>query len=359
MPVPVPATNPDGSLRYYTPTEKALIDLRHRGVSGTGDHMVEEFGPDGSSCVRRYSCAYDERYAAVVMLVGYAKLYDAGGEPPVLKVSRLMPDTHPNAAKFNWVCTKARVLPFRYTGAIDPAGFGQDVPRFTRADIEATYELVPYELEEDGVFGGPDDEMFRYTIHPGHGLTPVTVDASYIQFAGGSQKFRTPTGVGVPAGVPVPYNVGFPESLRRFSFVWERVPSGVWGPEKPLTRTVLGDGTPVNRGYIGALNRTALFGRPPLTLKLEGVGEQLVPDPSGVGYSWRISYLMSEKAVPYGHLGFWFTATAATGGTSGYYQVGSASAGTVTADADTIAANDGSTVFHVREFSKLWNPNGG
>src|SRR5262249_24245606 len=142
MALPVPkigfSTN---MLAYYTDDEKRLIDLKRIGVDDEGDHLQEDFGPDGSGATRRYSGAYDQRYAAAFMLVGYAKSYtDRNGK---LRISRLLPDSHPEGAKFNWVCTKVHIDPYQYVGVIDRVDFGQTLPRFARAKLTATYELVP------------------------------------------------------------------------------------------------------------------------------------------------------------------------------------------------------------------------
>ncbi|MDY3558403.1 hypothetical protein R5W23_005496, partial [Gemmata sp. JC673] len=167
--LPIPPTNADESLRYYDPDEVALMDLRRIGVSGTGDHIQDDMGPDGSGSRRLYSCSWAERHATAIYLLGFTKTYtDSGG---ALRISRLLPDRHPAYDIFNWVATKCRITPYRYTGTIEDANlnYGQHIPVFERAHLEVTYELVPFDLKEDFELGEiAEREMERYVTLPGY-----------------------------------------------------------------------------------------------------------------------------------------------------------------------------------------------
>jgi hypothetical protein len=351
-PLAVPPTNEDGSLRYYTNTELAQIDLQPIGVSGEGDHTTETLSPNGNGVVRRYRCNWEERYAAALVLVGAAVGYTNGdGERAV---SRLLPDQYVGLPDQNWACTGVRILPFKFAGTVDSVDYGQPIPAFVKATIEATYEELPYDLLNDGGF---TSEFQRYTVTPGYPGADISAESNYISFPGGILNFATPDGTSSPAGVPVPYGVGRSETVTNKNYVWKRVPLDVWGPGTALTTMVRGDGSTDNLGYINTLNLTTFDGHPPLTLKLVGVEEKLLLDPLGLSYAWDIVYKMQERAVPYGHLGFIFYDATATSSTPGeYYQVLSTSTGVLTRTAAEIA--DGYSLFNVREFANLWNPNG-
>jgi hypothetical protein len=349
MPLTVPPLNANGSLRYYTASELQQIDLKRRGVSGEGDHTHESLGPDGAGTPRLYSCAWAERYAAALVLVGYAKRY----EDTLMRerISRLLPDTYSVAGDQLWVCTKVRLDPFKYLGVIDPIQEGQDAPRFDRCDIEATYEQIPYDLFDDALLNF-DEEIDRCVIKPGFPGAEVSTETNYIGLPGGTLKYlkavNTP-----PAGTAVPYPYGFPEHYTNLTYVWRRVPKSLWGAGTDLMTRV--KGVPGTRGMIGSLNLTTFDGRPPLTLQLRGVEERLLPDPLGIGYAWDLAYKMSEKPVPFGHLGYYFHSTKAAFGPSGYYEVGRSDLAT---NLEIAAANlaDTDSLFHVREFNELFIP---
>lgn len=353
MPLDVPPTNMDGTLRYYTDDEKEDIDLKLRGTGEEHDHLGEEMGPDGAGTNRRYSCAWAERFAAALMLVGYAQEYDDSG---TTKISRLLPDSYDGLLSHNWVCTKVRLKPYAYTGAIDDVDFGQKIPQFTRCDIDATYEMVPYKLFDDDEL--PETgELGRYVVNPGFPGADITSSTNVIAMAGGMMNFASSDGTSRPAKIPIPYGIGFPETITNKKVIWRRVPLAIWGPDKPLTQMVKGDGT--TKGYIGSLNLTEFLGHPPLTLKLEGVEEKLLPDATGLGYAWDIGYVMSEKNVPFGHTGLWFGETKTGGGSvaSAYYQALNIKTST-NASAATLAADDTLALFQVREFHDLFVPGG-
>lgn len=354
MPLTVPPLNEDLSLRYYTPEEFEQIDLKRIGVSGEGTHVRDELGPDGSGSTREFSCAWEERYAAALVLVGFAKSYtDEDGK---LRISRLLPDVHPagGGITFQWVCTKVAIDPFAYTGEIDAVEVGQSMPRFKRAKLTATYELVPHQLFEDTALTAAT-EFHRYVAEFGSPGADMQVTTSYIQQPGGIQAFTTPGGASRPAGLPVPYAIGWPETETKKALVWHRIPRDLYGKGTTLYERIKGDG--VTRGYIGAVNLTEFLGHPPLTLKLEGVEERLLPDPFGADYAWQLVFRFSEKAVPYGHLGLYFFETATTGfvADSGYYQVLNRG-NTATLSAAAIAAAEATgeiSMFPVREFANL------
>ncbi|MDY3559299.1 hypothetical protein R5W23_000273, partial [Gemmata sp. JC673] len=179
---------------------------------------------------------------------------------------------------------------------------------------------------------------------------------NYISLPGGAMNYLVPGGMTTspygptPHMKPIPYGIGFVEGVTQKKVIWRRVPTGAWGPGAALTKRVKGDGTVSGRGYIGALNKSAIWGHPPLTLQLMGVEERLLPDASGLGYSWDIGYQFTEKAVPFGHLGFYYFDN--TGPASGYYLTGrgpgypSVPGGLA----------DGNHLFPVREFKNLFVP---
>lgn len=349
MAVTFPALNDDNSLRYFTDDEKAEIDLKRRGVSGEGDHIRDNMGPDGSGSTRKFSCDWGNRYAAAYMLTGYAKSYTDTDSKT--RISRLLPDSYPDI-HFNWVCTKVAIDPFAYTGVIDSVDVGQSMPRFKRAELEVTYELVPYPLLDDDELAA-DTEYQRYVTFPGHPGADVSTDTNYISLAGGSQSYTTADGTSLPAGRSIPYGIGLSEPLTKKKIVWRRVPIDLWGPGTTLYTRVKGDGTPSNRPYLGAINLTDFFGHPPLTLKLDGIEERLLPDASGLGYAWDLTFNFQEKNVPYGHLGFFFSTQESGGGANGYYQILAAgNTSTVTA-AVAAATGDWFTLFPIREFANL------
>jgi hypothetical protein len=351
MAITLPPTDPDtGALRYFTSDELALIDLKRRGVSGEGDHIRDQMGPDGSGSTRKYNCAWDERYAAAFMLTGYAESYtDTDGKA---RISRLLPDSHPNGLIFNWVCTKVSIDPFAYTGVIDSADFGQSVPRFKRAELEATYEQVPFKLYDDAELAA-DEEFMRYVTLPGHPGADVTTDVSYVSLPGGSQSYTTGDGTSLPAGRPIFYSIGLSEPLTKKKLIWRRVPIDLWGPGTLLYNRVKGDGTPANRPYLGAINLTDFFGHPPLALKLDGIEERLLPDASGLGYAWDLTFVFQEKDVPYGHLGFYFATQVNDGSANNYYQILAAGNTTTKTAAALAALGDQVTLFPIREFANL------
>lgn len=351
MPLPVPPLNDDLSLRYYTTEELAQIDLQQIGVEGEGDHFQEEFGPDGAGCTRRYSCVWEERFAAVLVLVGYAKSFT--DEDDVVRISRLLPDCHPARPEFNWACTKVRVDPFQYTGEIDEdVEFGQVLPEFSRAKMDAVYEHVPFALIDDE-FVDAEHEYTRYVTIPGRPGAEITAQSNYISMAGGCQSYVTDDGTTRPAGVPVPFNIGYPETLTTKKIPWRRVPENLWGEGTILQTRVKGDGTPSNRGMIGSLNLTEFFGHPPLTLMLLSVEERALPDPIGVGFAWDLVYVFQEKNVPFGHTGFIFFDAPPPGVVrpAKYYQALAANSTTTKAAADIA---DGDALFNVREFANLF-----
>jgi hypothetical protein len=346
MPLAVPPLNADLSLRYYTPSEFSLIDLRRRGVSGEGEHTLEQLGPDGCGTPRLFSCRWEERYAAALVLVGYAKRYEDAFMRE--RISRLMPDVYAITGDQRWACTKVRLSPYRYTGTISPILEGLDAPDFERCDIEATYEQVPYYLFED-VLTTFDNEFSRYVIYPGYPGAEITSESQYVTLPGGTLKYLNAGNV-VPAGTPVPHSYGFPETYTNLTYVWRRVPFELWGAGTDLTNRV--KGTAGVRGMIGSVNLTTFDGHPPLSLQLRAVEEKLLPDPM-FGYSWDIVYKLNKAEKLEGHLGFYFHSVRAAAGNPGYYQVGRSSLVTnLPIPAASLGDND--SLFHAREFAELF-----
>jgi hypothetical protein len=339
-------TDETGKLHSFTDEFLATIDIKRRGVGDSHDHVRYNLGPDGSGCTRKFSCVWDRRFDAAIYFAGAATTYvDGGGDT---KISRLLPQRDPDYP--NWVCTKVELMPWRYMGTIPAKSAGSEpVPNFDRCDLEATYEMVPFELVAD------DDtvvETQRYVTWPGFPGADITTTTDYVQMVGSMLKYRTTDGAAKPANVPIPYYIGFPENKSTIRFIWRRVPFDVWGPSSSLFQRVIG--SEAGRGYIGAVNLTTFRGYPPAQLQLLGVEQRLLPDPTGLGYSWDLTFLASQKPVPYGQLGFYYggNASDSSAGTAGYYQVGRD--GAIVQDVADIEDDD--SVFHVREFSNLLNP---
>lgn len=346
----VPPTNADGSLRYYTEAELEEIDLQQRGTGEEHDHVRDEMSAAGSKSTRRYSCVWEHRYAAALVMVGAAKWYnDSDGR---LRISRLLPDCHPGRDDFNWAATGVNIFPFQHDGTTDDVPFGQPMPKFERADLEVVYELVPFELLEDSALAF-DTEYRRYVTEPGHPGADIASSTSYTTMAGGVLNYANATGTGPPTDSSIPFGIGFTETYTTKKFVWRRVPEDLWGPGTILTTRVKGNGTPGNRGMLGSLNLTEFLHHPELTLKLDAVEERLLPDPIGVGYAWDLVFVCQEKAVPYGHLGYWFPDTT-NSGLSGYYQALRPGLKQTKTAAQLFILGDQATLFHIREFANLF-----
>jgi hypothetical protein len=353
--MPALPLNEDLSLRPFTAVEYAAFGLKRRGVTGEGDHIVTDLGPDGSGCTRRFFCNWEQRFQAAIYFVGACKSFinDLG----VRKISRLLPQRDPEFS--NWVATKCHISPFRFTGDIEPTGedSGDNAPtkeplaEFTLAALDITYEMVPFDLADDA---STTVETDRYVTWPGYPGADTSADASYIGLPGGILRYATTDGTTAtgPAGVRIPFAVGFAEGSGKFKVIWRRVPFDVWGSGTALFQRLIGSTT--TRGYIGSVNKTAFRGYPELSLQLLGIEQRLLPDPTGLGYSWDLGYLFSQKVVPYGQLGFYYHDTATSSPKSGYYQVLRPAAGITTIAAGSLGADD--SLFPVKEFADLFKP---
>jgi hypothetical protein len=357
--MPTLPTNEDGSLRPFTADEYDAFGLKRRGVTGEGDHIITDLGPDGSGCTRRFFCNWNQRFNAAIYFVGAVKKLKIAA---TASISRLLPQRDPVFP--NWVATKVRISPYRFTGEIEATGetiadgaspTKEANPSFTLAALDVTYEMVPFDLATDAaVAGNALGEQLRYVTWPGFPGADASTDASYIGLPGGILRYVTTDGTTAtgPAGTAIPFSVGFVEGTKKFKIVWRRVPEDVWSLTSGLFVGIIG--TETARGYIGSVNQEYFQGYPPLSLQLLGVEERLLPDPTGLGYSWDLAYIFSYKPVPYGQLGFYFHDTKTSGAQSGYYQVLRPAAGAMTKDASAIGDND--SLFHVKDFADLFNP---
>lgn len=347
--MPTLPTNADGSLRAFTAEEYADMDIRRRGVRADHGHVTYQMGPDGSGCTRKFSCAWDERFNAAIYFAGAGVSYN-DPDTGVRKLSRLLPSRDPDYP--NWICTKCEIMPWKFLGTIeDEAADSESLPVFERAELACVYEMVPFDLTTDEQTTAETD---RYVTWPGYPGAEMSSDAQYIGLPGSIIQYATADGTVAtgPAGVPIPYPVGFVEGSSKFKVVWRRVPFDVWGPTTALFLRLIG--TASTRGYVGSVNKTAFRGYPELSLQLLGIEQRLLPDATGLGYSWDLGYLFSQKVVPYGQLGFYFHDTKTVGGQSGYYQVLRPLAGKTTIAAAGIGADD--SLFPVKEFSDLFKP---
>jgi hypothetical protein len=361
--MPTLPTNEDGSLRQFTATEYAAMNIRRRGVNGEGDHIQCDLGPDGSGCTRRYFCTWAERFNAAIYFVGAVKMYSTSGGA---KISRLLPQRDP--AFSNWIATKVRISPFRYTGTIDDTGeepganapTKEAMPEFTLAALDVTYEMVPFILQSDAAI---TSEKHRYVTWPGYPGADVSADASYIGLPGSTLRYATSDGTrgaAGPAGVPIPYPVGFVEGSSKFKVIWRRIPEQAWAPGTPLNEQVIGSADVP--GMIGSLNKFGFDGYPPLSLQLLGIEQRLLPDPTGIGYSWDLGYLFAHAPKKFGHLGYYYHAVSPPSPPaspppptipSGYYQVLRQSGGQTTKAAASI--DDTDSLFRVTDFDDLFN----
>src|SRR5262249_5960244 len=155
----------------------------------------------------------------------------------------------------NWICTKCRVSPFKFLGTIDE-GETEPLPVFERAELECTYEMVPYlaDIADSDIDPATTGETARYVTWPGYPGADVIAEASYVGLPGGVVHYATTTGSTStgPAGTPVPFAVGFAEGTKRLKAIWRRVPEVAWQPTSDLFARVIGDET--TRGMIGSLN---------------------------------------------------------------------------------------------------------
>lgn len=344
----MPSLNVDvnGQLVAFTTEQITAFDIKRRGMRD-GDHVSYNFGPDGAGCTRKFSCAWDERFNAAIYFAGAVAQYSLLGDA---RLSRLMPQADPDFP--NWVCTKCEIMPWRFLGTIEAGAAGSEaMPEYERAELICTYEMVPFELasDEDTL-----SELDRYVTAPGNTGTEITTETSYIGLQGGALAYVTDTGSGRPTNIPIPYSVGFPETTSKFKVIWRRVADLSWGAGKPLTDRVIG--TAEGRGYIGAINKTDFLQYPEGHLQLIGVETRRLPDPTGIGYSWDIGYLFSQKPVPFGQLGFYFHDTVAGGGVSGYYQVLRPKAAAASSGQNVLLSTlgDDDSLFHAREFGDLF-----
>ncbi|AMV23779.1 hypothetical protein VT84_05160 [Gemmata sp. SH-PL17] len=345
MATPTLPENPDGSLREFTEDEIAAMRIQRRGVSEEG-HVRYNLGPDGAGCTRVFFCAWEERFNAAIYFAGACKIWLDGSTETI---SRLVPQRDPDFP--NWICTKVDIDPFRFTGDIEEPDDDDDVseqlPIYDKAELRCVYEMVPFEVKPDE---DTENETERYVTKPGYVGCEITTEANYVGLPGGVLQYVTDDGVTKPAKVPIPFAVGFTEPMRRFSIIWRRVPFDAWGAGKPLTNRVIGNED--TKGVLGSVNKTTFLGYWSLTLLLVGVEERLLPDPTGLGYSWDIKYIFQHKPVPFGQLGFYYHTVKTGEGEAGYYMVLRPPAGTGTIDANDLGDDD--SLFPVREFEDLF-----
>lgn len=366
MSIPLPL-NLNQSLRPFTETELAAIDLKRRGIRADHGHWNATYSPNGSSCTRMFSCAWDQRFNALIHLVGACKTYVDGEQT---KISRLLPQT--DTVHENWYCTGATISPWRFMQnivAVEPEddvpspeeieasnpGYvrGMHMPVFGRAEIRATFELNPFALLSDE---DTEHEYDRYTTYPGHIGCEISTDPGYVQIPAGSNALHYTNNDGTtrPAGVPIPFATGFTEVQSRTSFLWRRAPFEVYQENTRIWQLVNGNG-PANPPYVGAINKTAFQGYDALALLLVGVEPRLLPDPTGMGYSWDIKFNCLHRPTPWGHLGYIYNPGTSPGsGTQGYYQVLRGAAGNTTKAITDLTDTD--TLYPLREFRDLWNP---
>lgn len=296
-------TNPDGTLRPFNDEEITAMQLETRGVRD-GSHPSESFSPAGSGCTRKWFCKWESRFDAVRHLVGQVAIYaDGAGDD---RITRLLPQAHPDFAK--WICTKADITGFQFDGTLKTTGgSGNKLPNYSRAEITANYEQVPFKLATDEEIDY-DTEILRYVTEPGYPEAEGEPFAEYITLPGGVLRYQTVTGV-PPHGQGVLHNIGFTQGGEKIHAIWRRVPNTAYQPGSNLFTRIHGD--PVNdvRPMIGSVNSAALFGRPALTCLLESVLPRRRPDPAtdpiGTNYSWDLKFTWVYKPQTHFYFYFW------------------------------------------------------
>ncbi len=329
----------DGRLRPYTELEIASWHLKRRGVRADHEHIVDRLSPDSCQSTRWFSCDWEDRYHVVNYMVGEVSVYTDADDDDTVKLSRIMPQTHPDPQFGDlWMATGIpEIRGFKFLGTIDD---DTGLPDFERADIRVMFEPTPMLLKSDA---GTTSEATRYVIYDGYAPTPTEMGSEYITLPGGSIRFNRAAGMGVPQDVPIPYNVGIVEGEEKFSIVWERLPMEVYAQGSVLRAAVQGNPEAGTRGLVGAINKTStVLNRPPGTCMLLGVTPQRYLDPTGLGYVLRLKYDFLYRAK--GFLNFYYYDRA--GSASGYYQAGTTSTHLTIG---TDAVPDTFSIHHVRD----------
>lgn len=300
MPLP---TNPDGSLRAFTPDEIALMEIKTRGVrDGSNPTHTREY--NSSIVSQPFSCKWDEFENFLVYMLGAAVVYDDAGTD---QISRLMPQTFPGKPQF--ACVKlVSATGHKFDGTVNDR-----VPQYTRAECVFQFDHVPFALSDDEETG--QNETLRYLQ-----VLPGTNDVQYLTLPGGTMSYWRATGAAVPHGKAVPFNIGKPLPTSIIARKWIRVPYEGWGTGTPLYERVFGDGTAAP--YVGTVNKTDFLGYKAGQLLYLGVEEELDKDPLGDALCWTLTHRWMYK--PYGHnqLYYYETNKDVAAPANGWYFVG-------------------------------------
>lgn len=359
-------------LLAYTQQQIDSFALEERGVRD-GESPADFHEADASYGVRKVFCDWEARSEVLRYLFGDVDIYDSPVTGQML--SRLLPQRHPVHSQ--WVATKL-TDPIKgwkwkdYGLAVMKAGqptypWDGRSNAFHKAELNVLYEHANFDVKEDGdIFS----ELERYvTYQDGEGTETdlVSKGGNFLRFLvpGGAKK---PDGTGTPTPhlVPVPYGIPYNVPEETFYLLWRRVPFAAFDALDPegknylYQRVYVGDptgqlpllGVPTTDGvpYLGTVNRTTFYGRPPGTVKLRGVVPTKLRSPLGVGYEWNIKYKFVYR--PQGWLNLrWFPLPGTDPANSaGLYQVGT---GEAAQPIDSVA--DYSALAVVRDLNKLFS----
>lgn len=340
--------NSDGTLRPYNEAEISSYALETRGIRD-GSNPTEHYSPDGSGCERKYLCNWQNRFDVIKHLAGEVLTYttpvvegdDEEEEEPTggeSAITRLLPQTHPTMT--NWVCVKASLSGHKFIEDDKTTGGATNaMPRWDAAEIVAQFEQVPFKLVKDENI---DTELDRYVTKPGYPGTETEPFSQALELPGGTFFFCV-NGGGGPHGKPVPHNLVIPQCGDKIQAIWHRVPEAKVSEGSAWDVRLRGNPVGGTLPWIGSLNKTTLFGRPPLTLLLESAKVKRRPDPTGFSYSADIHFTWIYRAST--HVFFYFYDP--TGAIArGYYLVGRKG---LAFPADLTAMGDTDSMHHIRD----------
>jgi len=311
--------NPNGSIRPFSQAEIDAMAILSRGVKD-GSHPTHS-RQIGSTTVRRtFFCAGPYLESFIAYMLGGATTYtDPTENPSVMRISRLLPQAYPGKPQV--VATQIVSARGARAQGIDGAGT-PPLPLYPAWEVEVLYEMVPFDLRTDAQIISQDlVEGSRYVQQ-----LPSTVESKYLNLPGGSCIYRV-SGGGAPNGKPVPYSIGIIEPTQIIKYRWNRVPYTAYLPGTPLYKRIYGDPESNELPFIGTINKTKFLGRPPGSMKLLGVEEDLVFDQlagyandPNKGLVWNLTYDFEYTARTLGWNSLYYMETTASGNAAaGYY----------------------------------------
>ena len=341
-----------GELLPYTAGEIAAMELRTFGVKD-GSHPTMSLGQQSTTIRREWLCKWTRLEDAICALLGGAAIYSGGSG---FALSRVMPMAVPGFP--NCLAMEIENVQGHGSAGINDAN---GMPAYKYARLMVRHELAYFQQAADSA-GVPEYARYVESL-------PSTTDTNYLTLPGSMLKYRV-QGVAAdtfpltPQGYPIPFNVGRTESVKKLSKKWHRVPKSAWQPGSDLHSRIHGNPTTGERGYIGTVNKTPLFGYPAGTLLFMGVDEEMVSDPTvivpgGIGdFAFNLTYLWLAKTTGgglsgtegFGHNYLYWGGTPGDAILAGYY---------LATKNSTWLANgsltDGICLFDEREHADLYN----